>query len=180
MQSDSSPFAIQKRTNLRISENTALFRLGLVALLALHLGTDRLGAQQPTAMLDVSVGQPTAFVSPTLYGLMTEEITYSYDDDLYAEMVRNRTLQDHGYGGVAIRVRDEIEDRLSKNLLAGVSQHDAGRLINVDVVAIKAGNQYAVGGLLDQPADLVMSVLELSNRQVSLSECFLGPMCRCS
>jgi alpha-N-arabinofuranosidase len=101
MQSDSSPFAIQKRTNLRISENTTLFRLGLVALLALHLGTDRLGAQQPTAMLDVSVGQPTAFVSPTLYGLMTEEITYSYDDDLYAEMVRNRTLQDHGHGGVA-------------------------------------------------------------------------------
>ena len=78
-----------------------MFRLGLVALLALHLGTDRLGAQQPTAMLDVSVGQPTAFVSPTLYGLMTEEITYSYDDDLYAEMVRNRTLQDQGHGGVA-------------------------------------------------------------------------------
>jgi len=31
-------------------------------------------------------------VSPTLYGLMTEEINYSYDGGLYAEMVRNRTF----------------------------------------------------------------------------------------
>jgi len=32
-------------------------------------------------------------VSPTLYGLMTEEINYSYDGGLYAEMVRNRTFR---------------------------------------------------------------------------------------
>ena len=32
---------------------------------------------------------------------MTEEINYSYDGGLYAEMVRNRTFQDHGFGGVA-------------------------------------------------------------------------------
>jgi len=31
-------------------------------------------------------------VSPTLYGLMTEEINYSYDGGLYAEMVRNRAF----------------------------------------------------------------------------------------
>jgi len=36
-----------------------------------------------------------------LYGLMTEEINYSYDGGLYAEMVRNRTFQDHGFGGLA-------------------------------------------------------------------------------
>ena len=36
-----------------------------------------------------------------LYGLMTEEINYSYDGDIYAEMVRNRTFQDHGFGGLA-------------------------------------------------------------------------------
>jgi alpha-N-arabinofuranosidase len=36
-----------------------------------------------------------------LYGLMTEEINYSYDRGLYAEMVRNRTFQDHGFGGLA-------------------------------------------------------------------------------
>ena len=32
---------------------------------------------------------------------MTEEINYSYDGGLYAELVRNRTFQDHGFGGVA-------------------------------------------------------------------------------
>ena len=32
---------------------------------------------------------------------MTEEINYSYDGGLYAELIRNRTFQDHGFGGVA-------------------------------------------------------------------------------
>jgi alpha-N-arabinofuranosidase len=58
-------------------------------------------AQAPTATLDIRLDQPAHAVSPTLYGLMTEEINYSYDGGLYAEMVRNRTFQDHGFGGVA-------------------------------------------------------------------------------
>jgi alpha-N-arabinofuranosidase len=32
-------------------------------------------------------------VSPTLYGLMTEEINHSYDGGLYAEMIRNPTFR---------------------------------------------------------------------------------------
>jgi alpha-N-arabinofuranosidase len=32
-----------------------------------------------------------------LYGMMTEEINYSYDGGLYGEMVRNRTLRDGGW-----------------------------------------------------------------------------------
>lgn len=51
-------------------------------------------AQPPAAVLEVKVQEPVAKVSPTLYGLMTEEINYSYDGGLYAEQVRNRTLQD--------------------------------------------------------------------------------------
>src|SRR6185437_1001013 len=39
-----------------------------------------------------------AKVSPTLYGLMTEEINYSYDGGLYAELVRNRTFRDNWSG----------------------------------------------------------------------------------
>ncbi len=57
-------------------------------------------AQTP-ATLRIQLDQPAHAVSPTLYGLMTEEINYSYDGGLYAEMVRNRTFQDHGFGGVA-------------------------------------------------------------------------------
>jgi alpha-N-arabinofuranosidase len=58
-------------------------------------------AQPTTVSLDIQLDKPVHAVSPTLYGLMTEEINYSYDGGLYAEMVRNRTFQDHGFGGVA-------------------------------------------------------------------------------
>jgi alpha-N-arabinofuranosidase len=46
--------------------------------------------------LTVDLAQVKAQVSPQLYGLMTEEINYSYDGGLYAELVRNRTFQDRG------------------------------------------------------------------------------------
>src|SRR6476659_2641058 len=46
------------------------------------------------ATLKVDLNRPKAPVSPTLYGLMTEEINYSYDGGLYAELVRNRIFRD--------------------------------------------------------------------------------------
>jgi alpha-L-arabinofuranosidase len=58
-------------------------------------------AQQLAATINIQLDHPAHPVSPTLYGLMTEEINYSYDGGLYAEMVRNRTFQDRGFGGVA-------------------------------------------------------------------------------
>ena len=50
-------------------------------------------AQNTPVQLTLHADQPTTSVSPTLYGLMTEEINYSYDGGLYAEMVRNRTFR---------------------------------------------------------------------------------------
>ena len=47
-------------------------------------------AQAPS--LNIQVNHPSAKVSPTLYGLMTEEINYSYDGGLYGELVSDRTL----------------------------------------------------------------------------------------
>src|SRR5947209_8404712 len=49
-------------------------------------------AQAP-ATLKVDLNRAKSPVSPTLYGLMTEEINYSYDGGLYAELVRNRTFR---------------------------------------------------------------------------------------
>src|SRR4051794_40606299 len=49
-------------------------------------------AQAPAAHLTIHADQNVAPVSPNLYGLMTEEINYSYEGGLYAEMVRNRTF----------------------------------------------------------------------------------------
>ena len=53
--------------------------------------------QQTPANLEIEVNKPIAKVSPTLYGLMTEEINYSYDGGLYAELVRNRTFHDSNW-----------------------------------------------------------------------------------
>ena len=52
-----------------------------------------LQAQVAPVRLTIHADQPISPVSPTLYGLMTEEINYSYDGGLYAEMVRNRTFR---------------------------------------------------------------------------------------
>ena len=50
------------------------------------------GAQTVPATLKIDVGKTVAKVSPTLYGLMTEEINYSYEGGLYAELVQNRNF----------------------------------------------------------------------------------------
>lgn len=45
--------------------------------------------------LTIDAAKPAGQVSPRLYGLMTEEINYSYDGGLYAELVRNRAFLDN-------------------------------------------------------------------------------------
>lgn len=49
---------------------------------------------QTTLTLDLK--KPGVAVSPNLYGLMTEEINYSYDGGLYGELVRNRVFKNNG------------------------------------------------------------------------------------
>ena len=44
--------------------------------------------------LTLDAAAPVGRVSPVHYGLMTEEINYSYDGGLYAELVRNRSFRD--------------------------------------------------------------------------------------
>jgi alpha-N-arabinofuranosidase len=61
-----------------------------LALLASSLISLSLNAQAPS--LSVQVDHPTAQVSPNFYGLMTEEINFSYDGGVYPELVRDRTI----------------------------------------------------------------------------------------
>ena len=59
------------------------------------------GSQLPNASesslaiprLQIDAGKVTAEVSPMLYGLMTEEINFSYEGGLYGELIRNRTFK---------------------------------------------------------------------------------------
>jgi alpha-N-arabinofuranosidase len=46
-----------------------------------------------TATLQINAGQIAAKVSPVLYGLMTEEINFSYEGGLYGELIRNRSFK---------------------------------------------------------------------------------------
>jgi alpha-N-arabinofuranosidase len=71
------------------TENLLLSALLLLSAVA--------SAQQP-ATLDIDAQKAIAQVSPTLYGLMTEEINHSYDGGLYPELIRNRAFMDNSYG----------------------------------------------------------------------------------
>jgi alpha-N-arabinofuranosidase len=62
--------------------------LGLAACL---LGVMAVRAQGP-ATLTIETDKPVHAVSPTLYGLMTEEINYSYEGGLYGELLSNRNF----------------------------------------------------------------------------------------
>jgi alpha-N-arabinofuranosidase len=63
---------------------TSVFAI-LAALIVLPLGA---ASQAPS--LAIQADHPTAKVSPMLYGLMTEEINFSYDGGIYGELVRDR------------------------------------------------------------------------------------------
>ena len=46
-----------------------------------------------TPVLQIDAGKVIGKVSPSLYGLMTEEINFSYEGGIYAELIRNRTFK---------------------------------------------------------------------------------------
>jgi alpha-L-arabinofuranosidase len=50
------------------------------------------------AKLEINLGAPGTAIPASFYGLMTEEINYSYDGGLFAELIRNRTFQDPAGG----------------------------------------------------------------------------------
>jgi len=74
-----------KIMNHRLFVVSAAFLVGSLATLDLRA--------QSAAALTLDLKQLKFAVSPMLYGLMTEEINYSYDGGLYAELVRNRTFR---------------------------------------------------------------------------------------
>lgn len=68
------------------------FRLPLLTPL---LALANIAAAQTPGTIDVDASRSVRKVSPTHYGLMTEEINFSYDGGLYAELVRNRAFLDN-------------------------------------------------------------------------------------
>ena len=56
------------------------------------------GAHAAPGQLTVQVNKPGIKISPTFFGLMTEEINHAYDGGLYAELIQNRALKDDPNG----------------------------------------------------------------------------------
>src|SRR5690242_19774318 len=90
-------------------------------------------AQTPSLTLHVNEAKEN--VSPTLYGLMTEEINHSYDGGLYGELIRNRIFKDSKTEpeGWSI-VKDNAADSASIHLIAADENHitydERGQAIN--------------------------------------------------
>ncbi len=64
----------------------------LMAITLVVSSSDAQALDRGPAQLSIDVTKVASPVSPTLYGLMTEEINHSYDGGLYAEMIQNRTF----------------------------------------------------------------------------------------
>ncbi|MES2219676.1 MAG: alpha-L-arabinofuranosidase C-terminal domain-containing protein [Acidobacteriota bacterium] len=78
---------------IRPIRNVAGVILSLVTLVPLCIAQQSL-SRDAKPVLTIQTNTSVAHVSPTLYGLMTEEINHSYDGGIYAELIRNRALQD--------------------------------------------------------------------------------------
>jgi alpha-N-arabinofuranosidase len=93
------------------------------ALVLLVAGTAASSLLAQTASRNIQVDHPTAKVSPMLYGLMTEEINFSYDGGTYGELVRDRAVR-QGWGALehwAMVVRGDAEARVTLDTTTGPS-----------------------------------------------------------
>src|ERR1700744_4686705 len=113
-------------------------------LSGLLLITAAVPAQQP-ATLDIDAQKPIAQVSPTLYGLMTEEINHSYDGGLYPELIRNRAFMDASYGphGWVLLEQGNAQAGMELDNSAGPSAA-ISRSLKISVQRADASNQAGV------------------------------------
>jgi alpha-N-arabinofuranosidase len=68
------------------------------------------------AVLRIRTDRSVAQVSPTLYGLMTEEINHSYDGGIYGELIRNRAFQDNPHHPDDWRILRDVNARASMQI----------------------------------------------------------------
>ena len=103
-------------------------------LLAFHLNA--------ASAFTIDASRPAGKVSPTLYGLMTEEINHGYDGGLYAELIQNRAFMADtnspvhwsvvsGQGSsvnIALDPANPLNDKLTTSLRVNISSAAKGNL----------------------------------------------------
>jgi alpha-L-arabinofuranosidase len=114
----------------------------LLVVASVHCTARSQAKSDATANLSIDVSRIVSPVSPTLYGLMTEEINHSYDGGLYAEMVHNRTFRATWEGAVPwdlLRRGDAVASR-SIDKSSGPSQA-LPYSMKLEVASASAGNE---------------------------------------
>jgi len=101
------------------------FRL-FVSILVFTGAAASFSRAQTVPTLQIKADQVVAKASPTLYGLMTEEINYSYEGGLYGELIRNRTFKANltnavywstvGNGSISLDPATPLNDALNTSL----------------------------------------------------------------
>ncbi|HXR03472.1 MAG TPA: carbohydrate binding domain-containing protein, partial [Verrucomicrobiae bacterium] len=127
-----------------------LAQLG-ISLIVLAATAPTLFAQatNPVPVLQIKADQVIARVSPMLYGLMTEEINYSYEGGLYGELVRNRTFKANhtnpvfwnvvGNGVISLDTNQPLNSALNVSL-----KLDAGKATKNSPAGIANGGYWGI------------------------------------
>ena len=89
-------------------------------------------APPPVPVLQIKADQVTTKVSPMLYGLMTEEINFSYEGGIYGELIRNRAFKANptnavfwntiGNGSISLDTNTPLNDALNVSLKLDATQ----------------------------------------------------------
>jgi alpha-N-arabinofuranosidase len=79
--------------NLIKSLTRELWSARLVVFISLSAATAAASAQTNVPVVQVQADHVVTKMPPTFYGLMTEEINYSYEGGLYGELIRNRAFK---------------------------------------------------------------------------------------
>src|SRR5476651_551709 len=77
---------------------TAIFTVTAITGVKAQVNPAPANAAEPGKII-IQADKPGAKISPTFYGLMTEEINYSYEGGLYGELIQNRIFKNAPRGG---------------------------------------------------------------------------------
>ena len=87
---------------MRKKTTRTLFAFAILLTLAIFTANAQTNstASDTTGKIVVQVDEPGAKIDPMFYGLMTEEINYSYEGGLSGELIQNRIFRNpQGRGG---------------------------------------------------------------------------------
>lgn len=117
-----------------------------IAALGVLLGLSICIANADTGTITVDVDKPGVKISPSLYGLMTEEINHSYDGGLYGELIQNRIFQDNRDQPAhwSLVKSDGADGSIAIDTTDPVNTVALMRSLRLDVATIAAGQRVGV------------------------------------